>query len=291
MLKSSDELQRAALDSYAIAWRHLESREATTACTLFGRALETPILCGGMAHYDKLHEGGAVAFAEGAKAAGTSMWTGMSSDEDHEKLIAVGAPAGRIIKPFADHERVIAHVRHDARCGAAAWAMDIDHVYKKDGSRYDFFGAPLESPTRAVLEAYVNCAPLPFFPKGVVSVRDAVLCAEAGCAGVIISHHQNMFPWTVPPLRALREIRRELGRDFTILIDSDFETGYDVFKALAFGADGVFVARPLVSVFREKGAEGVAEHIRSMTDELRCCLARTASPDIRHIDPDVIVKL
>ena len=101
MLKSSDELQRAALDSYAIAWRHLESREATTACTLFGRALETPILCGGMAHYDKLHEGGAVAFAEGAKAAGTSMWTGMSSDEDHEKLIAVGAPAGRIIKPFA----------------------------------------------------------------------------------------------------------------------------------------------------------------------------------------------
>jgi SAM-dependent methyltransferase len=163
-----------------------------------------------MAHYDKLHEGGAVAFAEGAKAAGTSMWTGMSSDEDHEKLIAVGAPAGRIIKPFADHERVIAHVRHDARCGAAAWAMDIDHVYKKDGSRYDFFGAPLESPTRAVLEAYVNCAPLPFFPKGVVSVRDAVLCAEAGCAGVIISHHQNMFPWTVPPLRALREIRRVL---------------------------------------------------------------------------------
>ena len=169
--------------------------------------------------------------------------------------------------------------------------MDIDHVYKKDGSRYDFFGASLESPTRAVLEAYVNCAPLPFFPKGVVSVRDAVLCAEAGCAGVIISHHQNMFPWTVPPLRALREIRRELGRDFTILIDSDFETGYDVFKALAFGADGVFVARPLVSVFREKGAEGVAEHIRAMTDELRCCLARTASPDIRHIDPDVIVKL
>lgn len=291
MLKSSDELQRAALDSYAIAWRHLESREATTACTLFGRELATPILCGGMAHYEKLHEGGAVAFAEGAKASGTSMWTGMSSDADHERVIAVGAPAGRIIKPFADHERVIAHIQHDARCGAAAVAMDVDHVYKKDGSVYDFFGAKLESPCRAVLEEYRKCSPLPFFPKGIVSVRDAAICAEAGCAGIIISHHQNMFPWTVPPLQALREIRKEVGNSLKILIDSNFETGYDVFKALAFGADGVFVARPLVPVFREKGAEGVAERIGSMTDELRCCLARTASPDIAHIDPDVVVKL
>ena len=291
MLKSSDELQRAYLDSYAIAWRHLESGEAPTACTIFGKELKTPIMCGGMAHYENMHEGGAVAFAEGAKAAGTSMWTGMSSDEDHERVIAVGAPAGRIIKPFADHERVIAHIRHDERCGASAVAMDIDHVYKKDGSLYDFFGAPLESPTRAVLEEYRACSSLPFFPKGVVSVRDAAICAEAGCAGIIISHHQNMFPWTVPPLKALREIRRELGDSLTILIDGDFETGYDVFKALAFGADGVFVARPMMPVFKDKGAAGVAEHITRMTDELRCCLARTASPDIYHIDPDTVVKL
>ena len=291
MTRTSDELQRAYLDSYAIAWRHLESREATTACKIFGKELKTPIMCGGMAHYEKMNEGGAVAFAEGAKAAGTSMWTGMSSDEDHERVIAVGAPAGRIIKPFADHERVIAHIRHDECCGAAAVAMDIDHVYKKDGSLYDFFGAPLESPTRAVLEEYQKCSSLPFFPKGVVSVRDAAICAEAGCAGIIISHHQNMFPWTVPPLKALQEIRKELGNALTILIDSDFETGYDVFKALAFGADGVFVARPMMPVFKEKGAAGVTEHINRMTDELRCCLARTASPDMYHIDPDVIVKL
>ena len=291
MIRTSDELQRACLDGYAIEWRHLESREASTACTIFGKKLATPIMLGGMAHYEKMREGGAPLFAEAAKRVGTSMWTGMSSDEDHEKVIAVGAPAGRIIKPFADHDRVIAHIQHDERCGAAAVAMDIDHVYKKDGSLYDFFGAPLESPTRAVLEEYRKCSSLPFFPKGVLSVRDAAICAEAGCAGIIISHHQNMFPWTVPPLKALQEIRRELGKTLTILIDSDFETGYDVVKALAFGADGVFVARPLMPLFKEKGPEGVAEQLSHMTDELRCCLARTASEDIYHIDPDVIVKL
>ena len=89
------------------------------------------------------------------------------------------------------------------------------------------------------------------FRSGIVSVRDAAICAEAGCAGIIISHHQNMFPWTVPPLLALREIRKEVGNTLKILIDSNFETGYDVFKALALGADGVFVARPLVPIFRE----------------------------------------
>ena len=73
MIRTSDELQRACLDGYAIEWRHLESREASTACTIFGKKLATPIMLGGMAHYEKMREGGAPLFAEAAKRVGTSM--------------------------------------------------------------------------------------------------------------------------------------------------------------------------------------------------------------------------
>ena len=288
---SSDELSRAYLDSLAIEWRHLNSAAATTECEIFGKKLSTPVMCAGMAHYDKLNPGGAVLFAEGAKAAGTAMFTGMTPDGELDKVIAVGAPAARIIKPFADRDRVLRLIEHDEKSGAAAFAMDIDHVFKKDGSIYDFFGDMLEPQTEETLRLYQSSTSLPFFPKGVLSVHDAEICARAGCKGIIISHHQNMFPWSVPPIKVLPEIKKAVGDSMTVLIDSNLDSGYDVFKALALGADGVFVGRPLRQSFADEGAEGVRKHIARMTDELRCCLARTGSPDIRHIDKNVIVRL
>ena len=62
---NSDEIQRAYLDRFAIEWRHVDSCDATTECELFGRKLATPVMCGGMAHYERMNEGGRVAFAEG----------------------------------------------------------------------------------------------------------------------------------------------------------------------------------------------------------------------------------
>ena len=288
---NSDELQRAYLDSLGIEWRHTTACDATTECEIFGKKLRTPVMCGGMAHYERMNKGGRVAFAEGAKEAGSVMFLGMSSNEEMEAVLATGVPAGRIIKPFADRDKVLSLIRHDADSGCCAFAMDLDHVYRKDGSRYDFFGDPLEPQTEETLRLYASCSELPFYPKGILSVYDAETCLRAGCEGIIISHHQNMFPWCPPPLKVLQDVRRALGREIRILIDSDFETGYDVFKALALGADGVFIARSLRSDFTEKGAAGVTAHLNRVTDELRGCLAKTGSNDIGHIDPTCIVRL
>lgn len=79
-----------------------------------------------------------------------------------------------------------------------------------------------------------------------------------------------------------------MGNALTILCDSCLDDGYSVFKALALGADAVFTVRPMIPLFREKGPEGVAERLEKMTDELRSCLSRTGSKDIRSIDPGVI---
>lgn len=190
MSGSSDDLTRAYLDRYCIEWRFLNTREATTECTLFGARLDTPILLGGMA--------------------------------------------------------------------------------------------------RAALEEFAKHTGLLFFVKGIVSVRDAVMCAEAGVAGIVLSHHKDMFPWTMPPLKVLPEIRKAVGSRLTILVDSGLTSGYDVFKALAWGVDGVFTVRPMIPLFQEKGPEAVAERLCTMTDELRVCLSRTGAVDIKHIDPSVI---
>jgi len=290
MTGHSDELTRAYLDQYCIEWRFLGTAEATTECTIFGAKLDTPIMLGGMAHYDKLQSGGAPLYAQAAKQARTAIWTGFCPAEELERVIAVGAPAARIVKPFADRDIVLEAMEHDKKAGACAIAMDMDHIYNKQGRNGAFGERPLASPNRGALEEYAKGG-LPFFAKGILSVRDAEMCAEAGIAGIVLSHHQNMFPWTVPPVKVLPEIRKAVGDQLTILVDSGLTSGYDVFKALAWGADGVFTVRPMVPLFQEKGPDAVAERLRAMTDELRVCLSRTGSPDIVHIDPSVVREL
>lgn len=290
MTGNSDELTRAYLDRFCIEWRFLETAEATTACTLFGKALATPIMLGGMAHYDRLQSGGAPLYAQAARLANTAIWTGFCTAQELEPVLAVGAPAARIIKPFANRDLVLEAIAHDKQAGACAIAMDIDHVYDKTGRCGTFFEQPLASPSRAALEEFAH-AGLPFYAKGVLSVQDAVLCAEAGAAGIVLSSHQNMFPWSIPPVKLLPEIRAAVGDRLTILADSGLATGYDVFKALAWGANGVFVVRPMIPLFREGGPQSVAARVESMTDELRVCLSRTGAKDICHIDPTVIREL
>ena len=291
MSGNSDELVRTYLDRYSIEYQMLETRQATTECTLFGKKLATPIMLGGLAHYHKLQPGGAPEYAKAAQAMNTALWTGYCADKELEEVISVGAPAARIIKPFADHEIVLDAIQHDRAAGACAIAMDIDHAYNKKGMYDEFFGKPLVPQTRESLSEYVHASDLPFFVKGILSVRDAVLCAEAGVAGIVISQHQNMFPWAIPPAKVLPEIRQAVGSKMTILIDSGLRDGYDVFKVLAWGANGVFTVRPMMPIFKEQGWEGVYNRLETMTDELRACMSRTGSKDINHINAEVIRQL
>ena len=291
MKGSSDILTRDYLDRFAICWQHIGGCEATTETTFFGHKITTPIMSGGMAHYDKLREGGAVEFAGGVKESGSVMWTGFCPDAEMEKIIAVGAPAARIIKPFADKKLVLSAIEHDAKAGAAAFSMDIDHVFNKQGRIGEFFGHPYAPQTVDSLREYARATQLPFIVKGVLSLEDACRCAEAGVAGILLSHHQNMFPWSVPPLAILPDIRKALGKEFLIIADCGIENGYDAFKALALGADAVCIARPLRPIFTESGARGVCDKLVQMTDELRVCLSKTASPDIRQISENVLKEL
>lgn len=291
MSGNSDELIRAYLDRYCVEWRLLDTVEATTECTIFGIKLNTPIMLGGMGHYDRLRPGGASEYAQAAAQAGSAMWTGFCTDEEFEKVLQVGVPVARIMKPFADKDILFRAIHHDEAVGACAFAIDIDHAYNKKGRRDVFFEKPLTSFSREDLAGFARSTHIPVFAKGVTSIRDAVICAEAGLGGIVLSNHQNLFPWTVPPVKVLPEIRKAVGKDFTVLVDSGLNSGYDVFKALAWGADGVFTVRQMIPLFREGGSKAVADRLMAMTEELRSCLSRTGAEDIYHIDQSVLREL
>ena len=175
---SSDELTRNYLDKFAICWQHIGGCEATTETEFFGHKLTTPIMSGGMAHYHRLREGGAVEFAQGVRDAGTVMWTGFCPDEEMEKIIDVGAPAVRIIKPFADENLVLKHIEHDAKAGAAAFSMDIDHVFDKKGRIGEFFGHPFVPQTVELAEAADALVGIVF--KGQIVIKEDQIRMHGG---------------------------------------------------------------------------------------------------------------
>lgn len=101
--------------------------------------------------------------------------------------------------------------------------------------------------------------------KGVLNPEDAVRARQAGVDGIILSNHgARQLDSTISPLQVLPEIKRRIS-DIPIMIDSGFRRGTDIIKALALGADFVFVGRPFNYAAACAGQEGV-EHVATLLE-------------------------
>ncbi len=278
-------LNRRYLDHLLVEGRIVGAAHPTAETRLLGCAFSTPIVTAALSHLKR----GMAAFALGAKQAGAACCIGMGSCEELESALSTGAKIVKIIKPYADPDLIYERLACAKAHGAVAVGMDVEHAVNVADDRDSLVaGYPMKLPTLQELKTYIGAAGLPFLIKGALSVRDALTCRDLGCAGVILSHHNGLMRWAVPPAMLLPEIRRAVGRDFLLVADGGIRDGFDAFKALALGADAVSVGRALMAPLDEGGSEAMAETIRHMTDEIKAMLVRTGSPDPAHIDPAVI---
>ncbi|KAG1727927.1 oxidoreductase [Suillus paluster] len=96
----------------------------------------------------------------------------------------------------------------------------------------------------------------PILLKGIQAVNDAERAIDMGIDGIIVSNHGGrQVDGAIASLDALDMIMRSqkvLGAQksgkLTVLFDSGIRTGSDVIKALAMGAQGVLIARPIAGV-------------------------------------------
>jgi len=93
--------------------------------------------------------------------------------------------------------------------------------------------------------------------KGILHPADAARARDAGLDGVILSNHGGrQLDGAVSPLRVLPAARKAVG-GLPLMVDSGFRRGSDVLKALALGADFVFVGRPFNYAAALAGEAGV----------------------------------
>jgi len=285
---SSNTLSDAYRDAITIAYQYIGSCVAAIDFEFCGRHFGTPIMAGPIGFPKDKTENGVVGYARAVNEAGSVYWATYHDPEDWKQILAEGIPAVRVIKPLADMDKILEEIRYDTEHGALAYAMDIDHGINAYGQQ-DGQGQACAPKTVEELRRLNEASPLPFFLKGVPSLHDALSAVEAGVAGIVVSGHNNRFPCAVPPLKMLPTIREAVGDKLTILVDGGMNTGYDVFKALALGADGVLSARALCAAYVKEGEEGLTYKLLEMTAELKGAMGNTGSPDLKHINRDCLI--
>ncbi len=117
--------------------------------------------------------------------------------------------------------------------------------------------------------------------KGILHPQDALMAKNIGIDGVILSNHGGrQLDGAISPMRALPGVRARVG-DFPVMIDSGFRRGTDVLKALALGADFVFVGRPFNYAATVGGHAGVIKASQLLKKEIDGSLGMlgVTSPD------------
>ena len=109
------------------------------------------------------------------------------------------------------------------------------------------------------LEALVGECSVPVLVKGVMAAEDAVMAAEHGAAGVIVSNHGGrQLDGAAATIDALGEVADAVGDRIEVLMDGGVRRGTDVLTALALGAKAVMVGRPTVWGSPWRGGRGEA---------------------------------
>jgi L-lactate dehydrogenase (cytochrome) len=104
--------------------------------------------------------------------------------------------------------------------------------------------------------------------KGLLSPEDARMARDAGADGIILSNHGGrQLDHTVAPLDVLAEVVADKGA-MAVMIDSGIRRGTDVLKALALGADFVFIGRPFLFAAALGGVAGVEHAARLLREEI-----------------------
>lgn len=290
-LSDANVITQKYMDSLLIEARYIDSVVADIDIEFFGDTFSMPVMTPAFSHlgnYAGRENNGLEEYSLAAKECNILNFCGMMENDQFKRIADTGAKTIRIVKPYADNGKVKDQMQYAESVGAFGVGIDIDHIFGNEG--YDIVvGEKMSFQTADMLRSYAEMVKIPFVIKGVLSVSDAVKCAEIGAKAIIVSHHHGRIPYAVPPMMVLPEIRKALaGLDVKIIVDCGIASGADVFKALALGADAAAVGRSMLPSLEKDGVKGVCSFIKRVGDELRYLMSCTGYTKVSDIDDSVI---
>ena len=227
--------------------------------------------------------------AKGCRQAGIAAFTG---DGLNEQFFEAGCAALEkagfavpTVKPW-HKDLVFKKIDYAKAHGAKVLFMDID------ASGLPFLKSmtpPSGSKSVEELREFVEYAGIPFYLKGIMSVKGAEKALQTGAAGIIVSNHGGrVLDHTPATASVLPAIADAVGDKMEVLVDGGIRTGHDIFKALALGAKAVLIGRPFVVAAYGGQEAGIAAYVQKLRNELADCMAMTGCATLADIDRSCI---
>lgn len=127
--------------------------------------------------------------------------------------------------------------------------------------------------------------------KGIMTPEDAEQALAAGVDGIWVSNHGGrQLDGTQSTIKALPAIVRAVNRRCPVFVDSGFRTGADVLKALAIGADMVFVGRTILWGLASYGEDGVYRALEILKDELHRAMMLCGCNKLSDINRNLVLE-
>jgi L-lactate dehydrogenase (cytochrome) len=127
--------------------------------------------------------------------------------------------------------------------------------------------------------------------KGLIAPADARIARESGVDGVIVSNHGGrQLDHAMSGLRTLPEIAAD-AKGMTVMLDGGIRRGTDVLKALALGAQFIFIGRPFLYAAVAGGEAGVQRALTLLRDEVDRDMALLGIRSISEISSSLVRRL
>ena len=273
--------------------------------TLLGGPSAFPVAVAPMAVHGLAHPLGEIATARAAAAAGIPFTLSTMSSQSIED-VAGGAPAGRrwfqlYVQARSNQSRAL--VERAAAAGFEAIMLTVDlpilgyrerdrrsgfdlavplgNFAAQDGpshrpaaSGYDVFE---QSSARTLiwddLATIRSWTPLPLVLKGILTAEDAVLAVDHGADAIVVSNHgARQLDRVAAPIDVLEEIVAAVAGRTEVWVDGGVRRGIDIAIALALGAQGVLVGRPILWALAAGGELGVERALAILREEFEIAL-------------------
>ncbi|MGC2864787.1 quinone-dependent L-lactate dehydrogenase [Corynebacterium glutamicum] len=128
--------------------------------------------------------------------------------------------------------------------------------------------------------------------KGVQNVADSVKLLDQGVDGLILSNHGGRQLDRAPvPFHLLPQVRKEVGSEPTIMIDTGIMNGADIVAAVAMGADFTLIGRAYLYGLMAGGREGVDRTIAILRSEITRTMALLGVSTLEELEPRHVTQL
>jgi 4-hydroxymandelate oxidase len=276
----------------------VDAGEVTTATTVLGCEVSMPVLVAPIAFQRLAYAEGEVATARAAADRGTVMCQSTLSSVTPAELATAARDAHLWFQLYWSRDRaftadLLAGVV-DAGFEAVVFTIDFPVAGRRERDVRAAFALPTElslpnipgplarqdfhadlgkivdaTLTWRDLDWLRETCPLPLVLKGILTAEDALLAAEHGADGVVVSNHGGRQLDGVPAaLDALPEVVEAVAQGVEVLLDGGVRRGTDVVKALALGARAVLVGRPVIWGLAVGGDPGVRDVLELFRREL-----------------------